>query len=314
MTADMHIPEVTSFAQILERAKAKTAERRVRAALVDINDINILKAFARAEAEGLIDAIVFGDKGLFAHTCEEHQITFQNVQIEHAFQRDLAVINAAKMAFDQHLDLIVKGRVFTADMLTVLFDLGSYFLSREVCVSHVAVLKPERYPKLLMLSDSAVIVEPDIPTKVKMINNIVRVGQLIGVEDPRIALLAAVEAVYPQMPVTTDAAVVSKMAERGQIKGCYVDGPLSFDIAVDMAAAHAKGVTHSEVAGQADAMLAPNIEVANGVYKAMSLFGKCETGGVIVGGRVPIALGSRVDSADSKFNSIVLGVLAAGNE
>lgn len=314
MNPDFHIPEVHTFAQILERAKAKTAERRVRAALVDINDTAILKAFARAEAEGLIDAVIFGDKGVLESTCEQHQIAFRNVRIEHAFQRDLAVINAAKMAFDRHIDLIVKGRVLTADMLTVLFDLGSYFLSREKCVSHVAVLAPEKYAKLLLLSDSAVIVQPDLKTKVQMIGNIVSVAQMIGVDMPRVSLLAAVEAVYPQMPVTTDAAILSKMAERGQIKGCYVDGPLSFDMSVDMAAAHAKGVTTSMVAGQADAVLAPNIEVANGVYKAMSLFGKCAIGGVVVGGRVPIALGSRVDSVDAKFNSIVLGVLAAKNE
>jgi phosphate butyryltransferase len=311
MNANMHIPDVHTYAQIFERARAKTKERRVRAALVDINDVNILKAFARAESEGLIDAVVFGDKGLLTKICDDNQIEFRNVRIEHAFQRDLAVINAAKMAFDQHLDLIVKGRVFTADMLTVLFDLGSYFLSREHCVSHVAVLKPERYAKLLMLTDSAVIVEPDLRTKVQMIDNIVKVANMIGIEMPRVSVLAAVESVYPQMPVTTDAAIVSKMAERGQIKGCYVDGPLSFDMSVDMAAARAKGATGSLVAGQADALLAPNIEVANGVYKAMSLFGRCQTGGVIIGGRVPIALGSRVDSAESKFNSILLGILAA---
>lgn len=311
MNTNMHIPDVHTYAQIFERARAKTKERRVRAALVDINDVNILKAFARAESEGLIDAVVFGDKGLLTKICDDNQIEFRNVRIEHAFQRDLAVINAAKMAFDQHLDLIVKGRVFTADMLTVLFDLGSYFLSREHCVSHVAVLKPERYAKLLMLTDSAVIVEPDLRTKVQMIDNIVKVASMIGIEMPRVSVLAAVESVYPQMPVTTDAAIVSKMAERGQIKGCYVDGPLSFDMSVDMAAARAKGASGSLVAGQADALLAPNIEVANGVYKAMSLFGRCETGGVIIGGRVPIALGSRVDSAESKFNSILLGILAA---
>ncbi|MBD3402535.1 phosphate butyryltransferase [candidate division GN15 bacterium] len=311
MSQEVNIPEVHSYSQILQRAKDKTREQRVRAALVDVSDINILKAFARAEAEGLIDAIVFGDKALFQKICDEHGIQFENVQMEHAFQRDLAVINAAKMAFDQKLDLIVKGRVFTADMLTVLFDLGSYFTSKEQCVSHVAVLKPERYDKLLLLSDSAVIVQPDLKTKLMMVRNLIDVAHLIGIDKPRVSVLAAVESVYPQMPVTTDAAVLSKMAERGQIKSCYLDGPLSFDISVDMFAAHAKGVVQSEVAGQADAMLAPHIEVANGIYKAMSLFGRCETGGVIVGGRVPIALGSRVDSAESKFNSIVLGVLAA---
>jgi phosphate butyryltransferase len=308
---DVHIPDVHSWPQIIERARTLTAKEPIRAALVDISDLDMLKAFAKAVADGLIEPTVFGDKNLFQKLCDEQEIAFDSPKIEHAYHKDLAVINAAKLAFDGRIDLLVKGRTVTADMLKALFDLGAYYVSKGTAVTHVAVMKPEKYPKLLLLSDSAVIVEPDLRRKLSIIENLVGVGKCLGIDDLRVAVLAAVEVVYPQMPVTIDAAVLAKMSDRRQTKGAIVDGPLSFDVAVDMPAAHAKGVTNSPVAGQADALLAPNIEVANGVYKAMSLYTQCEIGGVIVGGRVPIAIGSRVDTVESKYDSIVLGVLTA---
>ena len=124
------------------------------------------------------------------------------------------------------------------------------------------------------------------------------------------AILAAVEVIYPQMTATMDAAIISKMSDRGQIKGAYIDGPLSFDCAVDMFAAESKGLKESKVAGQADIMLSPNIETANAVYRAMAFYGGAQIGGILVGGCVPVALGTRSDSLETKFNSIVLGVMA----
>ena len=173
------------------------------------------------------------------------------------------------------------------------------------------MIKPGKYPKLLFLTDSAVVVAPDLTTKLSLISNLVSVAGAVGIKNPRIAVLAAVEAVYPQMPATLDGAVLAKMCDRRQIKGAVVDGPLSFDIAVDIDAARAKGVTTSPVAGQADGMLAPNIEVANGIYNAMTLYGDNEVGGVLVGGRVPVAMHSRADNAGARFNSILLSVLMA---
>jgi phosphate butyryltransferase len=159
------------------------------------------------------------------------------------------------------------------------------------------------------LTDGAVWPEPDLPRKIDLIFNLVSVSRALGLDRPRIAVVAAVEAIYPQMPVTLDAAVLAKMAERGQIRGALVDGPLSYDVAVDMEAAQAKGIRHSAVAGQADAMLASSIEVANGVYLAMSLYGRCDIGGVIAGGLVPVAASFPSDSLSSRFHSILLAIL-----
>jgi phosphate butyryltransferase len=161
-----------------------------------------------------------------------------------------------------------------------------------------------------MLTDGGVVVQPDLMVKLNLISNMVYLANSIGLVNPRIAVVTAVEAVYPQMQATLDGAILAKMAERGQIKGACVDGPLSFDIAVDMLAARAKGITNSPVAGQADGLLAPCIEVANGVYNAMTLYGHCEIGGVIVGGKVPLAVNTRADSQQARFHSIVLATLA----
>lgn len=311
MTTQMSIPTIHTYEQVISLAKERTAGQKPRAALIGFDDPDMLRAFARAAADSLIVPVAFGERDQFEELCAELEIDGSHIHLEPIKTPDMPVIAAARLAYEGEIDLIVKGRIMTADMLTVLFDLGSYYLSKGQTVSHVAVLQPELYPKLLLLSDSAVVVEPNLKQKLALIHNMTTLSNAIGITMPRIAMLAAVEVIYPQMPVTMDGAIVAKMADRGQIKGAFVDGPLSFDVAVDMAAALSKGVRHSEVAGQADGMIAPNLEVANGVYKAMALYGKCQTGGVIVGGRVPIAIGSRIDSEQSKYNSIVLAALAA---
>jgi len=308
---EMTIPEISTFEHIYKRAGDKvTSSAPCRAALMLPSDINTLKAFHRAVTEGLIEPTVIGNKDSFAELYTAGKMQFEDLKFIEAEKFDGTISMAADMAARGEIDLIINGAIPVADMLGRLFKSEARFLLKNRTVSHIALLKPEKYKKLLFLTDSAVVVRPDLKTKLKLIDNIIELAGKIGIVNPRIALLAAVEVIYPQMPVTMEAAIIAKMAERRQIKGAFVDGPLSFDIAVDMSAAYAKGVTKSDVAGQADALIAPNIEVANGIYKGMSLYGKCRLGGLIVGGRVPIALGSRSDNVENKFNSLVLGVLA----
>ena len=308
---EMTIPEVHSFEQIWDRAKAKTAGRKLRAAFIAPTDPDMVRAVARATAEGLIDPIPIGERCAFDAVCESENIKFDSKTFIQTHDIVASVTAAGNMAAALEIDLIIKGRLLTTDLLKILFQSESRFLTPGKTVSHVAVLKPERYKKLLLLTDGAVVVAPDLKRKLELIGNLVKVAQAIGLPNPRVAVLAAVEVVYPQMPVTMEAAVISKMAERGQIKGAIVDGPLSFDVAVDMFAAHSKGVKNSQVAGQADALVAPNIETANGIYKAMALYGNCRMGGTVVGGAVPLAIGSRSDTFEGKYNCIALAVLAA---
>lgn len=311
MTTDVAIPAVSTFTHIVERAKSRVAGRKPRAALVAPNAPNTALAFARAAHDGLIDPLVIGIPDRARELLLAHDFEFTDDNLISVADSSDAVARAADLIDDGKVDLLVQGGVRPAPFLTALFDASHKFRLHGRTISHVAVIRPQSYPKLLLLTDSAVIVTPDLTSKLNLLGNLAVVARAVGIDRPRVAVLAAVEAVYPQMQATLDGAVLAKMCERGQIKGMAVDGPLSFDVAVDIKAAHAKGVTTSEVAGHADGLLAPNIEVANGIYNAMTLYGRAEIGGVLVGGRVPVAMHSRADNADARYHSITLAVLMA---
>jgi phosphate butyryltransferase len=310
--AAFELPEVSSFKQIYERARQLAESgKKTRAALVVPSDSSALKAFARGMRDGLVEATIVGDETLAKERAREAGVDIGSAKFLDIREPVLAVQTAAKMVAAGELDLIVKGRISTVSFLRLLFDKEGEFNPSGNRISHVTVMHPALYSKLLLLTDAAVNIEPDLRQKLALINNAVQVATSIGIKKPRVAVLAAVEVVYPQMPVTTDAAIIAKMADRHQIKNAYVDGPLSFDTAVDKEAAEAKGITHSPVAGQADILLAPNIETANGVYKAMTLYGNAEIGGLVWGGRVPVVVSSRCDSTENRFNALLLGILTA---
>lgn len=310
MLPEVDIPKTHTYEHIRSLARDKARAKTPKAALVVPSHAATLKAFMLAHTDGLLTPVIVGDQELLNKTASETDVDVSVAEVLDINQPDMAVATAAKMAEKGDIDLIVQGRVPVKDMLTGLLNDKAAFRLKGKLISHVAVLKPAKYPKLLLLSDSAVVVEPDLKAKLGLIDNLARVAHTIGIDCPRVAVLGAVEVIYPQMKATMDAAVLGKMSERHQIKGAQVDGPLSFDIAVDMFAAHSKGVTTSTVAGQADGMIAPTIEVANGIYNAMTLYGTCDIGGVMVGGRVPIAVNSRADSEAARYNSIALAVLA----
>jgi phosphate butyryltransferase len=311
MSSKTAIPDVRDFEAIVASALARAAKRRPRAALIDPADIDAVRAFARAAQEGLIEPFIIGEELKIEKSLTDFGVNLDNLQLIDTPDVVEAVKAAGRMAGDGELDMIVQGRIRVADLLSILFDPELKFRFSGRTVSHVAVIKPERHPQLILLTDGGVVVKPDFTTKLQLIQNMIKVAGCIGIDHPRIAVLAAVEVVYPQMEATMDGAVLAKMSERGQIKGAYVDGPLSFDVAVDPVAAESKGITNSEVAGRCDGMLAPSIEVANGVYNAMTLHGRADVGGIIIGGRVPLAVNSRADSEQARFNSIALASLAS---
>jgi phosphate butyryltransferase len=311
MTSEMTIPGAHDFETIVKNALARAAKKKPRAALIDPADIDAVRAFARAAQQGLIDPIVIGEKLMIEKNLTDFDVKLDSMRLIDTPDVVEAVKTAGRMADNGELDMIVQGRIRVADLLSILFDPELKFRSSGTTVSHVAVIKPERHPRLILLTDGGVVVKPDFATKLQLIRNMIKVAGCIGIDHPRIAVLAAVEVVYPQMEATMDGAVLAKMSERDQIKGAYVDGPLSFDVAVDPAAAESKGITNSAVAGRCDGMLAPSIEVANGVYNAMTLHGRADIGGVIIGGRVPLAVNSRADSDQARFNSIALASLAS---
>lgn len=306
------IPEIHSFEQIVAKAETMVnASGKPKTALVAPTASDSLKAFVLAMDKNLIEPYLIGDEVFIKAKAEQNGINLEKAKFINIIEPDSAVLTASKMSLERELDLIIKGHISTVPFLKSLFKEKDFFDKKNKLISHVAVIKPALYEKLLFLTDAAVNIAPDLKGKLSLVNNAVKVAKIVGIEMPRVALLAAVEVIYPQMPVTMDAAIISKMAERKQIKGAYVDGPLSFDVAVDMVAAHSKGIKDSPVAGQADILLAPNLETANGVYKAMTLFGNAQIGGIVYGGKVPIVLSSRSDSIENQFNAIALGALTA---
>ena len=311
MSPDIQIPFVHTYEAIVNQVRTVSREKRPTAALVVPSEMDTLRAFVKATEEELINPLIIGDEALLRKNTEAAGINIGDAHVIDINQPDMAVQTAARMSLAGEINIIVQGKLLAADLLSGLFAPEQEFRLPGKLVSHVAVLKTKKYPKLLLLTDSTVVVQPDLKAKLGLIQNIVHVSEKIGISNPRVAVVGAVEVIYPQMKATMEAAIIAKMAERGQIKGAKVDGPLSFDVAVDLFAAHSKGITNSPVAGQADAIVAPCIEVANGIYHAMSLYGGCQIGGVVVGGRVPIAVNSHADSVEARFNSIALSVLCA---
>ncbi len=309
MLPEIDIPEVHTYEAIVQRARDKARRKTPQAVIAPTPDPTTMQAIAHAASEKIIAPIFVADRELLLRQADELGIAVDNFTVVNKPDNDAAVIEAAGMVKSKEADFIVQGHMAALRMLHILFTEDCGFRLRGRTISHVAVLKPRKYPKLLLLTDGAVVVQPDLKTKINLIGNLVFVSERIGVPNPRIAVIGAVEVVYPQMAATVDAAVLAKMAERKQIKGARVDGPLSFDVAIDMFAAHSKGITQSEVAGQADGMVTSTIEVANGVYNAMALYGQSQSGSVVVGGCAPLTINFRPDNEEARFNSIILAAL-----
>jgi phosphate butyryltransferase len=205
----------------------------------------------------------------------------------------------------------MKGLVDTANFLRSVLN-KEVGLRTGKLMSHVAVFEIEGFDRLIFLTDAAFNISPDLKAKIDILNNAVAVARAVGVELPKVAPICAVEVVNPDMPATVDAAMLSKMSDRGQIKGCIVDGPFALDNAISEEAAKHKGVG-GPVAGKADILLLPNIEVANVMYKTLTYTTKSRNGGMLVGTSAPVILTSRTDSHETKFYSIALAALVAGS-
>jgi phosphate butyryltransferase len=303
--------QIKSFERLLSHAKELAHTRgKARAALIGADDAFALMAILRAAGEGILEPILIGSISEIRAVAQRSGVDIGTATVIDSSSRADEVVQATRLVGAGAADFLIRGNIPTAMMLARMFERPTGLRDGTNHVSHVAVFEHPLYPKLLLLSDGAVTVAPDLSKKVAIIQNALKVAAWFGVEKPRVAILAAVELIYPTMPVTTEAAVISKMADKGQIKNCFIDGPLSMDVAVIPDVARQKGV-ESPVAGQADILIVPNIETGNGTYKAMSMFAGAKTAGVIIGAHIPISISSRCDTAESVFHSVVLGAFAA---
>jgi phosphate butyryltransferase len=202
----------------------------------------------------------------------------------------------------------MKGLVSTDKYMKAILSKEHGLMNPGAVLSHVTVLENPNYHKLIVNSDAAVLTYPDLKQKIAITNYVIGVVQSLGIEKPKIALICATEQVSDKVPATMDAAVISKMAERGQIKGAFVDGPMALDVAIDKESAETKGVK-SPVAGDADGLVFPNIDAGNVFYKTNTKLCGCEQAAMVAGANAPCVLSSRGDSSLTKLYSIALAAL-----
>lgn len=293
-----------SFEDIMVKAQQGDKKTLVVAAA---HDEIVIKAIVESVKLNVINAILVGNEVKILEICKKENLELHNIEIIDEDDNVECAKIAVKLVSSGKADFIMKGMLNTSDILRQVLN-KEYGLRKEKVLSHVMLYSVSTYHKLLLLTDGGMILNPTLEEKISIINNSVFLANKLGIEKPKVAVLAAVENVNPAMESTFDAAGLTVMCKRNQIKNCIVDGPLALDNAISMEAAKHKGIT-SEVAGDADILLVPNIEVGNALGKALSYFAKAENAGVIMGAKCPIVLVSRADSEKSKIYSIALGSL-----
>jgi phosphate butyryltransferase len=293
-----------SLNDILALAK-KIGPKRVAVALAE--DEEVLLALDQARKEKIIEGILVGAKERIGKLALKNQIDLQKFEIEEETDGFAASLKCCELINRGEADLMMKGLVGTAFFMKAILD-KERGLATGKLLSHVAVFEITAYPKLLMITDVAINIAPNLMEKTQIVQNAVDVSHSLGIQTPLVACIAAVEKVNPdKMPATVDCACLSKMGERGQIKGAVVDGPFGFDNAISDKSAKVKGIK-SQVAGKADIILCPNIETGNVIYKTLIEFTQAKCAAIVIGTKVPVILTSRADSHETKFMSIALGV------
>lgn len=293
---------VTNLDELVELAKKR---RKKTLSVAVAQDEPILKAVASAVNMGLIDAVLVGDSEQINFIAGHEHIDISNIKIIDEKNNLRAAARAVELVSQGEADYIMKGMLGTADLLKAVLNKEAGLKGKGL-LSHVMIYDVSTYHKLIFLTDGGMVTYPTLEDKIGIVNNAVSVCKSLEIDNPKVVPICAVEVVNPAMPATVDAAVLSKMNKRGQIEGCIIDGPLALDNAVSLEAARHKGIV-SEVAGDADILLVPNIESGNFLGKALTYFAKAENAGVIVGAKCPVVLVSRADSAKSKLYSIALG-------
>lgn len=279
-------------------------KRKQKIAVAAANDFHVLEAISNATSEGIVEPVFVGDKPDIISIAKEINFDISNFEIIDIHDPFEASLTAVKLVRDGKADFLMKGLVSSALLLKAVLN-KEVGLRTGSLLSHVALFETPYYHKLLGVTDAAMNVDPGLEEKIGIIKNSVKVFHGLGIENPKVAILGSVETVNPKMEATMHAATISMMNYRKQIVGCIIDGPLALDGAISKSSAELKNIT-SDVAGDADIILAPDINGANILYKSLNFLGGASSAAVIMGAKVPIVLTSRGDTEKSKFLSIAL--------
>jgi phosphate acetyltransferase len=279
----------------------------VRMAIVHPCSVEALEAALEARDHGLIVPVLVGPEARIRVLAKEAKLDLAGVEIITTDHSHASAETAVALTRSGRFDALMKGSLHTDELLHAVLDKVSG-LRTERRLSHVFVMDVATYPRPLLITDAAVNVYPTLLDKRDIVQNAIDLAHRIGIAEPRVAILSAVETVNPDIKSTIDAAALCKMAERGQIQGGKLDGPLAFDNAVSLDAARMKGIS-SEVAGVADILVVPDLEAGNMLVKQLTFLADADSAGIVLGARVPIVLASRADSVRNRLASVALGVL-----
>ena len=264
-----------------------------------------------AVEKGLIDATLVGDETTIKQVCAEHKFDVSKFKIVQEADEWKATVKAVELINKGEGDILMKGLVTSEKYMRAILDKEKGLMaSSNAILSHVTVIETPNYPKLIIVADVAIIPAPDLKQKIAMTNYIIQTAHALQIDNPKVALLAATEQMMPGMQACVDAAIISKMADRGQIKGAVVDGPLAMDVCIDKESCEIKKLK-SPVAGDCDCILFPNIESGNVFFKTNTKLCKGELAALVFGAKVPCVLTSRGDSEKTKLYSIALAALVA---
>jgi phosphate butyryltransferase len=298
---------ITRLEQMLEAVKTKS---RKRLAVAYANDAHTIEAVNDAVERGIVDATLVGDEATIRAVCGELGVDPARFVIVHEPVDTKAAARAVALVRSGECQILMKGLVSTDRFMRAILSKDAGLMDPGAILSHVSVIEYASYPKLIICGDVAVIPYPELKEKIAITNYVIGVAKALGIDKPRVALIAPSEQVLLKVQPTVDAAIIAKMAERGQIKGAWVDGPMALDVAVDAESARTKGIA-GEVAGNADCLVFPNIDAGNVFYKTSTKLAGCELAAMVAGAQAPCILSSRGDSVLTKLYSITLAALSA---
>lgn len=298
---------ITRLEQIFEVLKSKSKKRLVAAYA---NDSHTIEAVSNAIDKGIIEGILVGDDATIHNVCAKLNINADKFRIIHEPNEAKAAAKAVSVINAGEADLLMKGLVSTDKYMKAILNKETGLMNPGAILSHVTVIENPIYPKLLIVGDVAIIPLPEFKQKIAILNYLINTAHALDIEMPKVAVISATEQMLAGIPSSVEGAMLAKMADRGQIKGAYVDGPLALDTAIDKESAGIKKLS-GPVAGDADCLLFPNIETGNVFYKTNTKLAGAELGAFVAGARVPCVLSSRGDSSLTKLYSIALAALMA---
>jgi phosphate acetyltransferase len=299
-------PPASKYERLIARAKQVPAARTV---VVHPCEETALRGPIQAAEAGIIKPILVGPAAKIAAVAREHRLVIDGFEIVDVPHSDAAAAKAVELIHQSKGELLMKGSLHTDELMREVTS-GKTGLRTERRISHVFILDVPTYAETLFITDAAINIFPDLDAKRDIVQNAIDLFTEVGLGAPRVAILSAVETVTSKIPSTIDAAALCKMAERGQITGGILDGPLAFDNAIDLEAAKIKGIK-SEVAGRAQILVVPDLEAGNMLAKNLTFLAKADAAGIVLGARVPIILTSRADSVRSRMASCAAAVLYA---